>query len=346
MNILHVNFARGFRGGERQTVALIKTLAAIPGLRQTLLVRSGSELPDYLDPSATVRVIRGRHALFHAWKFGRHFSAFDAVHAHEAKAVKWAYWYQRFNRTPYVVTRRIIKTPSRNALTMKAYSGAKQIVAISSYIQKVMQDFLRSRTAPLLIPDALSRHPVNPERVEAIRAAYPGKTLIGHVGALVDADKGQSVIVEAAKLAEKAGRDFHFLLLGRGRDEEALKKQIAGMSNIELMGFHADIGNWMAAFDYFVFPSHREGLGSSILDAMVARKPVIASAVGGIPDIVQHEKTGLLVPPASGKALWAAIERMDTDTRLRQRCVDHALEGLARYSPEEVGRAYLKIYQS
>lgn len=346
MNILHVNFARGFRGGERQTLALIQSLAALPGLKQTLLVRRGSELPEYLDPGNSVRIIRGHHSMLHAWKFGRHFSDFDVVHAHEAKAVKWAFWYQRFHQAPYIVTRRIIKSPKRNPLTFKAYARARHVVAISSYIQNVMQDYLHSNRSLPLIPDALSWHPVNQEQVEAIRASYPGKTLVGHVGALVDADKGQSVIVEAARLAKQAGSDFHFLLLGRGPDEAELKTHIDGLGNIELAGFHTDIGNWMAAFDYFVFPSHREGLGSSLLDAMAANKPVIASAVGGIPDIVHHEETGLLVPPASGKALWQALQRLHTDVRLRKRCIHNASEALAKYSPENIAQAYLEIYQS
>lgn len=72
-------------------------------------------------------------------------------------------------------------------------------------------------------------------------------------------------------------------------------------------GFRPDAGKYISAFDVFVAPSHMEGLNTSILDAMMLERPVVGTTAGGIPEIIEHEKTGLLVPPKDPRALAEAI---------------------------------------
>ena len=83
------------------------------------------------------------------------------------------------------------------------------------------------------------------------------------------------------------------------------------------LGFQKDVNDWLLASDIAVVPSHSEPLGNATLEAMAVALPVIGSAVGGIPEMVVHEETGLLVPPHSPDQLAAAIGRLLCDPAAR-----------------------------
>src|SRR4030095_999864 len=86
--------------------------------------------------------------------------------------------------------------------------------------------------------------------------------------------------------------------------------------HVLLPGFRPDVLSLLKTFDVFVMPSITEGLGTSILDAIACGTPVLASAVGGIPEVVVAGKTGLLVPPRAPSALAAAVVRLLGDREL------------------------------
>ena len=119
-------------------------------------------------------------------------------------------------------------------------------------------------------------------------ATSQGKFLVGHVGALDNGQKGQEFIIAAARELERSHPDVHFMLVGGGDDEAMLRSAAAGLSNLTFTGFVDNVGDYLAAFDVFILPSNREGIGSILLDAMEQGLPVIASRVGGVPDIVHR----------------------------------------------------------
>ena len=87
-------------------------------------------------------------------------------------------------------------------------------------------------------------------------------------------------------------------------------KEIDVEDIVYFLGFREDVPQILASLDLFVLTSYQEGLGSSILDAMACRLPVVATQVGGIPEVVVHEETGLLVPPRRSISLAKAILRI------------------------------------
>jgi glycosyltransferase involved in cell wall biosynthesis len=95
---------------------------------------------------------------------------------------------------------------------------------------------------------------------------------------------------------------------------------------VTFTGFRDDALEFLRVFDCFVMSSRLEGLGTSIMDAQAAGVPVVATRTGGIPDIVAHGRTGLLVPPGDSAALAAAMERMLDDEAIRNKCVTAAVE--------------------
>lgn len=340
LHIRHVNLARGFRGGERQTVLLIEQLATrYKGqLSQSLVCRSDSELPERL-VGVDVHVIAAGHQL------QGHYQGVpaDIVHAHEAKGVHWAWVHRRLRRTPYLLTRRVPQPVKDKPFNRLTYSNTSVAVAISSVIQRHLESRRWARTA--LIPSAYSHLSADPERVSELKARFAGKIVIGHVGALVDRHKGQRVLLEAARRLGPDYPDVVFLLLGEGEDDQELRRESADLENVIWEGFKPDVQNYFDIMDIFAFPSRNEGLGSTLLDAIDHHVPIIASDVDGIPDIITHEKSGLLFPPGDAAALTRGIERMLTDPALCSTLVQGADERLIDFSPEVMADSYHALYQ-
>ena len=139
--------------------------------------------------------------------------------------------------------------------------------------------------------------------------------VIGVVGHLSEV-KGHTYLIEAAPKICKEFPDVKFVFAGSGPQRETLEKQVKNLnlsSNFHFLGVRRDIPELLNIIDIFVLPSLFEGLPNVILEAMASSKPVVASAVGGIPEAVQHQVTGLLVPPKDPDALADAILKMLAD---------------------------------
>ncbi len=150
-----------------------------------------------------------------------------------------------------------------------------------------------------------------------------GRTVVGIVSKLWEG-KGHHVLFRAWRTIQKnwKGSDSPLLLVvGEGPLDLELKKlagELGIRSNVVFTGFRRDIPAITSAMDISVLPSAFEGMGRVILEAMAAGKPVVASRVGGIPDLVREGVNGLLVPPNDEEALCGALVRLLTDERQRQ----------------------------
>lgn len=115
---------------------------------------------------------------------------------------------------------------------------------------------------------------------------------------------------------------------------------------IHWAGFQQDIELAMSAMDLYVCPSLSESLPLTLLEAMAAARPIIATAVGGVPEIIQNERTGLLIPPRQSAALGAAIERMMSELTLATRCGQQAQARiLADFEPTQQTQRLVELYR-
>lgn len=336
MRICHINLAKGFSGGEQQTLNLIRELHA-RGIEQRLVCYPGGLLASRVAalgvPCVPVRhFIRG-----HARANGA-----DLLHAHCGRGVYWAAIEHRLRGTPYLITRRVDNPLHQTITTRWAYHHAATVVCLSRAIARAVTDSVGPVTQAI-IPSTYSRFAANTDIAAAIRATYPGKTLIGQVGKLL-AHKGHDVTLAAARQLATTHPLLQFLILGDGPRRAELEAAARDLPNVTLLGHQRDIGNYLAALDLFVFPSLSEGLGSSILEAMQAGVPVIGADAGGIPDLIQDGETGLLVPPGDADALTHALLRLLNDSALAARLVSGARAALPRFSPQAMTDAYLALY--
>lgn len=119
------------------------------------------------------------------------------------------------------------------------------------------------------------------------------------------------------------------------------------LPRVTFTGFVDDVASWTAAADVVVYPSLiEEGLGSTLLDAMERGRPIIASRTGGIPDVVVHEETGLLVPPGDVAALAAAIRRLHDDRSLADRLAEAGRRSVTAFFPEPLAKRVLDEYRA
>lgn len=339
--ICHINLARGFRGGERQTELLIHALAR-DGTPQSLVCRRGSPLARRLSdcPGLAVREI-GKPFLRHVGALRRA----GLVHAHENKGGRLAFYASGLWGVPYVLTRRVPQVPSRRWPSDRVYRRAARVVAVSRAVGEILEARFPGLDVAV-VPDAHGDSTIDPDAAERLHARFPGAFLVGHVAALQDRHKGQRVLIEAAASLAHGGSRARILFVGDGPDAEALRSEAAHLDNVTFLGFVDDVGEILAGLDVAAMPSRYEAMGSALLDAMHAGVPVVASDIGGIPEIVQHEVNGLLVTPNDAGAFAHAIARLERNRELRLRLGAQGRRSAEAYGPSTMAAAYAEIYQS
>lgn len=349
MHIIHSNLARGFRGGERQTLLLIDALAQqYPEIKQSLIALDQSPLLERAQRISSLTCVPLKKSnplsLLHLFRKQSPASG-DVIHAHDAKACHLAYWLGNYFNKPYLITRRMDRAPSKRFMTRKVYRNCNHLVSLSHAIERiVLNDYPKLNHS--VIPSMCASLPFETDAVKRIRDQYPEKLLIGHVGALVEKHKGQQYLLEAARQLQSSHPKAHFLLLGEGSDEDSLKHQAKDLNNVSFLGFQRNVGDYYRAFDLFVFPSLQEGLGSSLLDAMDAQLPIIASDVGGIPDLIHPRENGLLVPVGDADALAKTMVELIENPALAKQLAQQAKYDVGDYHPLVLCRSYRNLYDS
>jgi glycosyltransferase involved in cell wall biosynthesis len=169
--------------------------------------------------------------------------------------------------------------------------------------------------------------------------------VVGTVGRLAS-EKNQVLLVRA--LAPVLGERARLVLVGDGPEEPAIRRAIAEARAepwVHLTGARADVPRYLRALDVFALPSLTEGLPLVILEAMATGLPVVASDVGGLPDVVAHGVTGFLVPPGDADALRETLAALAAQpARARELGSRGRSVAVARHSLERVSEAYLELY--
>jgi glycogen(starch) synthase len=178
-------------------------------------------------------------------------------------------------------------------------------------------------------------------------AARKGVVAVGRLVAVKQFD----VLIKAFDLAARHRPSAVLRIVGDGPERQALEslaKRLPTAARIEFLGVasQAEVAAHMAAADLFVLPSSHEAMGLTILEAMAAGTPVIASRVGGVPEVVDHERTGLLVQSGDVDALAAAIGKLLDDSRLRARLAAHASPHVQAFSWASCVRGYMDVYST
>jgi len=339
MRVAHIDLGRGFRGGQRQAELLIRGLAA-EGWAQKLVTRRGEPLAERCSGTAGLEVTAVHNNVIAA---ARALGGADLVHVPEGRSLQAAALNRWTRGTPYLVTRRIQKGPRNSALNRLMYGRAAAVVTVSAAISRSMTGLIPGLEC-IRIPGACSGFNANAERVQAIRRQAGDRFIVGHIGELDDATKGQRQIIAMAKRMRAHAAAISFLMVGSGKDAGRLMEEAGDLPNVHFAGQVNEVGDYLAAFDLFLFPSRHEGLGSILLDALAGGLPVVATAVGGIPDIIVDGVNGCLCAPDDIEALSAAVLGLFRDRSLRKRFARNNGEKARRYSAGAMTARYADLY--
>ena len=268
-----------------------------------------------------------------------HSRSYDIVHFHTARAHALApYLYglagddQARPGPRLIVTRRMDYVPNRLFAAWLYNHAVDRVAAISPSVADALVSAGVKRDRITLIPSGVDCEHFKPPdaavRSEA-RAALglaADQLALGSVG-MLEARKGHRFLIEALALAARSGKqnNLRCLIAGGGPLQFELAGQISALEasgqispgTIRMLGVCENPYPILAALDLFVMPSLAEGLGVAALEAMACGLPVIASAVGGLRDLVKNRVTGLLVPSGDPPALAAAIVELTSAPALR-----------------------------
>lgn len=336
--IAHINLARGYRGGERQTELLIRGLAGTD-IEQILIARSNSRLAQRLaDVDVDIREVEGLLSAVRATR------DVDVVHSHEGRGVYAAWLRSVLSGTPYIITRRVNNPLGSGFMTHAAYRRAAFVASVAKNISGIVQQYDENICARTVHSSA-SGLTADRGTSLSIRDEFPGKWLVGNVAALDNQQKGQEYIISVARSLQHSHPDIQFLLVGGGDDEGMLRESATHLPNLVFTGFVENVADYLAAFDLFILPSNKEGIGSILLDAMEQGLPIVASRVGGVPEIVRDGDNGLLIEAASTDQLREAILHLHGDAHLCRTMGDRGRHFARGFTAEVMCGKYLALYK-
>jgi len=331
--VVHVTDSAGFGGAERQILTLIEHLDrdrwdpilahhGSPGIQPLVEGARALGVPDVVLP-AMPDGLAGARRVPQAARTLRALGA-DVLHAHLTwpLACKWPLAAGVAGRVPAVLATVQLYLPfTATRATLLQHRvlarGVGRYICVSRFVADACVAHVGWPPERVsVVHNGIDPEPWARGDSAAGRAALGGgEGPVALTLARLDAQKGLEVLVEAA--AQTPG--VRFAIAGDGPQRAALEQQIERLGlgdRVRLLGRREDAADLLAGCDLFVLPSRFEGLPVSVVEAMAASRPVVATAIGGTDEAVVEGETGLLVPAGDAPALAAAVARIASDAAL------------------------------
>ncbi len=331
--ILHIVSSLGVGGMERMLLQLATAQQEAGHRVSVLALRAGP-----LEQEAADRSIRAKVLSSGTGRLGRSLEAlrfFRAerpyiVHVHNPTSLQYAVLSKLVSRAAIVVTIHGDQDTHARLGSSIEWGLTSAAVIVSHAAGRTLR--LPARAGRLIVvhngiaaADANEKH-----RADTRAELSAGDSCVGIMVARIDGRKGHGTLLNSLRALDDLGSTFKVWIVGDGSERTAAESQAArlglGQDRVRFLGRRSDIDRLLNAADVFLLPSDIEGLPLSILEAMAHGLPIVASNVGGIPEIIEHDISGWLVPAGDHAALAAAIRRMATDPVLRRRLGDAARE--------------------
>jgi len=343
--IIHVDSGRSWRGGQRQVFLLATGLRDL-GYRTLVVAPAGSPLVRRAERAGlpTYRLtLRGEWDLRSARELravAREWGA-NIVHAHDARShsiIRLAMLGKR--KTRLVVTRRVAFTPKQ--VRLKYRHGIDAFIAISNAVRQVMVRAGVPAERIEVVYSGLPAPQVKRPRNWRRERGWPTTTVVcGIVGAMTQ-EKGLDLVGGIARrLPGEVFRRTRLVLLGgKGKGSTSF----SGVEGFDA-GFVEEIHDAVAGLDVLWHPAKSEGLGTSVIDAMALGIPPIAFAVGGLPEVIEDGKSGLLVPPGDIQAFARAAAELITNETLRAKLGEGARLRAREFDAKRMIERTAEVYQ-
>jgi glycosyltransferase involved in cell wall biosynthesis len=343
-SIAHTEWSDGF-GGQEHRILLECGEMIRRGHRAAVVCRPESEIrrkaeeagvpvhPMPIRSSFDPAAVAGMARLFRREKV-------DVVNTHSGKDSWVASMAAKIAGVPLLLRTRHISVPVRRGWYNFIYRWPDGYVTTGEMIRDHLIAVGISPDRVVSIPTGVDVGRFSPDVPgDAVRAEFGvgrGEPFVSVIGVL-RSWKRHDVFLEAVRLLRAGGSPVRALIVGDGPQRDRIAGEIAGknlVGAVRMTGYRQDVPEIVAASDVIVLPSDRfEGVPQVILQSLAMGRAVVASPIGGIPEVVHHEKTGLLCPAGDSSAFADAIARLLADPDLRQRLGAAGRElVLSRYS--------------
>ena len=354
LRVAHLGTQSGWRGGEQQQAWLASGLQS-RGHECLVICNTRGEMARRAPKLGLKTVpipVRGEIGVRSVTRTARALREFEPhiVHLHDAHAVLIGSLASKLARSPALVASRRVDFRIRSR--WKYTWAVNRIVAISDAVRSVLIDCGLPAEMISVVHSGvdLSRFEGMPDR-ESARAALeldPQDLAVGMVAALTD-HKGHRFLLEAWPQVIASHPRARLLLAGDGELGDELRAQASALgidSSVRFLGYVGDVTRLLAALDLFTMSSHLEGLCTSLMDAMAAGLPVVATSAGGIPEVVEGNRTGVLVAPRDAGALAGAVCALLSDSARRMELGRAGRErALAKFGYDRMVEGTLEIYR-
>lgn len=317
MSVIHVETGRDLYGGALQVLYLAQGLQE-RGVNSVVMVPKGSEVAGAAR-KRWLRVeefpCRGEADVVSlgrlAWRFSR--SDVQLVHLHWGRgADTLGVTAATMARAPVVLTRRVAD-PEPPWVVGAKYGLFRRVVAISGAVRDILVEQGVPPGKIALVHDAVDATDwqapcgvAERNREFELEAGAPAGAMV----AQFLARKGHWVLIDALAILKRRGLAPAIVFFGGGPLEQNVRAlaEVAGVADqIRFAGFRDDLHMWLGSFDFCVLPALLEGLGVAALQAGAAGVPVVGASAGGLPEVIEDGRTGVLCPPGDAGALATAI---------------------------------------
>jgi glycosyltransferase involved in cell wall biosynthesis len=356
MRVVHIESGRHLYGGAAQVRYLLNGLAAA-GLQNVLVCAAGGALAAQ---GAAARVIPVRMGgELDAGLIGRVRRALraekpDLVHVHSRRGADlWSGWAAALEGIPAILTRRVDAAEPALLARLK-YRPYARVIALSRAIEGQLLDCGLARDSVVRIPSAVDMQHYRPAaaargRLLALFDLPRDALIVGVVAQLIARKRHAWLLAELPALVRAEPR-LRVVCFGRGPLEARLRAEIAarGLDGcISLAGFREDLSTLLPGLDLLAHAAQREGLGVALLEAMSCGVAIVAAAAGGVPDVLDHGRTGVLVGRDDRAAFARELARLLGDAAERRRLANGArAEVERRFSVAAMAAAHLDLYSS
>lgn len=358
--ILHISAIKSWGGGEQQLVYLYQELAK-QQVPQLIACRAHSALASYCQQQNLQHVTYSRIGSIDL-NFARQLAKLcqqqpiDIIHTHDAHSQTAALLAKLlFKVKPIIIASRKVAFPLSNSwLSRYKYNSPhiRKIICISQAVKNTIAPRVQDANKLVVIHDGIEL-----TRFAHIDTSYDLRQalqleanlpLIGIAASLV-ASKDLFTFIAVAQQMISQGFNAKFVIIGEGplkAELQAYAIQLGIANDVIFLGFRTDIPTLLPQLTVFMLTSRQEGMGSAILEAMASQVPVIATRVGGIPELINDGETGLLANSGDIKNLTAALIRLLTDKTLGQRLVEQAKQRLTHFTVAAMAAKTLTLYLS
>ena len=359
MNILHISSANSWRGGEQQISYLIDELHAMGHsniLMHPFLAPIGQH-DRVLDKCVTIPYRKGFSVNpLVAYRIKKIVSLhnIDVIHVHDSHAHTFLYLSYKLFRLdcPSVVSRRVDFPISTSSLNKYNYPKIKKIICVSDKIKEIMTQSLGPSARITTVHSGVDLDKFKEACDLDIRKKYNipnNHKIVANVSAITG-HKDYPTFIATAKEVMKLRDDVSFLIIGGDGGEQNIITNLINeqrlTSNIIMTGHLPDAYLLISKFDVFLFPSKMEGLGTSILDAQASGVPVVSTYAGGIPELITHNRTGLLSKIGDSTNLARNIHALLENSDLAERISITAMANVRKFSKKLTAQKTINIYNS